>query len=241
MSMGIQEILFLIVIFISYTFEAMTGFAGTLLAMPSSMMLIGVYEAKAALNIVALVTCTTITILHYKSIDWREFIKIILLMLIGMVIGIILFERLPSEALLTVYGVFILAIALKNLVMRKELKPLPLLGGILIVLLAGVIHGMFISGGALLVLYAMTVLREKAVFRATVAAIWLVLNAILLINQIRMGYVTSEVMTLTMYAAIPLFFAIIIGNYLHRYIKQETFTTITYILLLLSGIILLFF
>lgn len=36
------ELLFLIVVFIANTFEAMTGFAGTLLAMPASMILIGV-------------------------------------------------------------------------------------------------------------------------------------------------------------------------------------------------------
>lgn len=39
-----------------------------------------------------------------------------------------------------------------------------------------IIHGMFVSGGALLVIYATQVLKEKEEFRATVAPVWVVLN-----------------------------------------------------------------
>jgi len=37
MMLSLNEILFLIVVFLANTFESMTGFAGTLLAMPASM------------------------------------------------------------------------------------------------------------------------------------------------------------------------------------------------------------
>ena len=43
---------------------------------------------------------------------------------------------------------------------------------ICILLAAGMIHGMFVSGGALLVVYATLVLKDKEEFRATVALIW---------------------------------------------------------------------
>src|SRR5699024_8354524 len=98
--MTIQELLFLLVIFIANTFEAMTGFAGTLLAMPSSIMLIGIYEAKAILNITALITCSIITILNYKYINLKELCKILVFMLIGMILGMFLFEELSINNLL---------------------------------------------------------------------------------------------------------------------------------------------
>lgn len=42
--MTLQELLFLLVVFIANTFEAMTGFAGTLLAMPASIRKRGLME-----------------------------------------------------------------------------------------------------------------------------------------------------------------------------------------------------
>ena len=42
---------------------------------------------------------------------------------------------------------------------------------------------MFVSGGALLVIYATQVLKEKEEFRATVAPVWVVLNFFLMVTQ----------------------------------------------------------
>ena len=42
--------------------------------------------------------------------------------------------------------------------------------------LAGIIHGMFVSGGALLVVYASGALPRKEEFRATMAAVWFFLG-----------------------------------------------------------------
>lgn len=237
--MTIYEILFLLVVFIANIFEAMTGFAGTLLAMPFSMLLIGINEAKTILNILALIACSYIAIANFKHINKKEFLKITFFMLIGLFLGMILFQVLTLDYLLNIYAVVIILIALKNMFVKKLIVKIPLVVTIIIILLAGVIHGMFLSGGSLLVIYAMTALKDKSEFRATLAAIWVVLDIGMIINQARLGYVTTEILTLTSIALIPLVFAIIIGNILHKYIKQELFLKITYILLLISGVSLL--
>ncbi|AQU80850.1 sulfite exporter TauE/SafE family protein [Planococcus faecalis] len=237
--MTIYEILFLLVIFIANIFEAMTGFAGTLLAMPFSMLLIGINEAKTILNILALIACFYITITNLKHINKQEFFKITVFMLVGLAIGMMLFQKLALGYLLNIYAVVIILIALKNMFIKKSIVKIPFMVTIVILLLAGVIHGMFLSGGSLLVIYAMTTLKGKSEFRATLAAIWVVLDIGMIINQLRLGYVTSEVLTLTSIALIPLFFAIVIGNFFHKYIKQELFLKITYVLLLISGVSLL--
>ncbi len=46
-----QNILFLIVVFLTNIIQCVTGFAGTVLAMPFSVMLIGLAPAKAILNL----------------------------------------------------------------------------------------------------------------------------------------------------------------------------------------------
>lgn len=233
-----RNMIFLLVLFVANVVQAVTGFAGTLLAMPPAMMLIGVYEAKVILNIMAFLSCLILAVKNYRNIQWKILFNIIVYMAIGMFAGIWLFERLSFSLLLPAYGVMILLIALKKMFVKKEIKMTGfMLNGIL--LAAGVIHGMFVSGGALLVVYASAVLKDKENFRATVASVWVVLNTGLMISDILQGYMTSEMMKMTGISILPLFLAIYVGNKIHEKIDQKLFMKITYILLFASGVSIL--
>ncbi len=234
----LKEILFLIVVFLSNIIQAITGFAGTLLAMPASIMLVGINTAKAVLNVCGLLACLYISIRNYKHINKNQLIKITILMFLGMFMGIYLFKIIPLNFLLKIYGVMIVLIALKNMFIKKKIN-LPEFSMILIVLLAGLIHGMFVSGGALLVIYATSVLKDKSEFRATLSPVWVMLNTFLMINHIVSGFFDSRTITLTFVSIIPLFIGITIGNILHHKINQNMFLKLTYILLLISGISIL--
>ena len=52
MTVTWREILFFLILFGANLIQAITGFAGTLLAMPPSMQLLGVDEAKSVLKTV---------------------------------------------------------------------------------------------------------------------------------------------------------------------------------------------
>lgn len=64
-----KDIIFLIVLFIANVIQAITGFAGTVLAMPASMFLLGVDNAKVVLNVIALLSGLLIAISSYKRIN----------------------------------------------------------------------------------------------------------------------------------------------------------------------------
>lgn len=230
-----KNVTFLLVVFISNVIQAITGFAGTLLAMPPAMMLIGVHEAKVILNIMALLSCFVLAVKGYRQIQWKILTQIILYMALGMFLGIWIFEHLSLDILLPIYAGMIMLIAVKKLLIPKEIK-IPKWGLKLILLIAGVIHGMFVSGGALLVVYATTALKEKESFRATIASVWVVLNTGLMISDLLKGYMTYNVMKLTGIGIIPLFLAIYVGNKIHEKIHQKAFMKMTYILLFISGI-----
>lgn len=233
-----RNMIFLFVLFVANVVQAVTGFAGTLLAMPPAMMLIGVHEAKVILNIMAFLSCLILAVKSYKKIQWNILFHMIGYMAVGMLAGIWLFEYLSLQILLPAYGVMIVLIVLKKMLIKKEIR---MTGWMLnsILLAAGIIHGMFVSGGALLVVYATAVLKEKESFRATVASVWVVLNTGLMISDISQGYMTSSVMKMTGISIIPLFLAIYVGNKIHEKIDQKSFMRITYILLLASGISIL--
>ena len=233
-----KEILFVIVVFMANIVEGITGFAGTMLAMPVSMLLIGVEEAKVVLNIVAIIVSLNIAARSWREMNRKEVVKITGFMLIGIVVGIYLFSVLPSGVLMKIYGALIICVAIRGLAVKKEMKISD--GGLIGVLfLAGVIHGMFLSGGALLVIYAVNALKEKSVIRATLAPVWIILNTLMLIQGGISGQVTRKMMGLTGVCVIPVFAAIIIGNALHKRIRQEVFVKLTYVLLVVSGITLL--
>ncbi|WP_216638972.1 sulfite exporter TauE/SafE family protein [Paenibacillus sp. FJAT-26967] len=238
MSITLQEFLFLLVVLIGNTVESMTGFAGTLLAMPASVLLIGVDEAKTVLNVMALICCSWIAFRHRKHINGKEFRKITGYMFLGMIGGVVIYDTLPSAFLLKIYAVLIIAIALKKMFIKKNVT-LPGLLLILTILGAGVIHGMFLSGGSLLVIYAVMVLRDKSEFRATLAAVWAVLDFFLFLNQARLGHVNSDTIPLIGIALVPLALGIALGNRLHHRINQNHFLLVTYVLLFISGVSLL--
>ncbi len=237
--MNLKELLFILTVFFANTIEGITGFAGTMLAMPLSMLLIGVKEAKAVLNIVAIIVSSSIAIRNYKDMNKKEVLKITLLMAVGMAAGLYLFSVLPLDKLSFLYGVLIIVVAIRGLLVKKQ-SNLPSWALILIVLGAGVIHGMFLSGGALLVLYAVSVLKDKSMIRATLAPVWIILNCIILVQDITVGVFTGEILRLAAYCVLPLLFALIIGNILHKVIRQAAFVKLTYILLIASGLTLLF-
>lgn len=234
----IKEILFVIVVFVANIVEGVTGFAGTMLAMPVSMFLVGVEEAKVVLNIVAIIVSLNIAFRSWREMNRKEVVKISGFMLIGMSVGIYLFSVLPSVVLMKMYGALIICVAIRGLTVKKEMKISN--GGLVGVLfLSGVIHGMFLSGGALLVIYAVNALKEKSVIRATLAPVWIILNTLMLIQEWISGRLTGKMLGLTGACVIPVFVAIIIGSALHKRIRQDVFVKLTYALLVISGITLL--
>ena len=246
-----REILFFLILFGANLIQAITGFAGTLLAMPPSMQLLGVDEAKSVLAVLDQLSCLLIVLTGFRHINWKEFGKMAVLMVIGMFAGIKIFEVFPVQRLLTLYGAMILCIALwklfgQRLAQGKKERaeaaaaaggPLRSVGMLFVILAAGVIHGMFVSGGALLVIYASSALKEKEEFRATMAMLWVTIGCYITGNQIQSGFFDSQVVFLCLAGAVPLFARIWAGTKLVKRIRQETFLKLTYVLLIVSGIL----
>lgn len=237
-------ILFCIVIVFANIIQGITGFAGTLLAMPFLIMIIDLETAKHVLNFTGILASLYILCKDWRYVNTSE-VKIILLwMSIGLVIGIVGYNFLPTELLLILFPFFILIIALKGLyghINGQASTPLPeqqqtthsqrlLLG------LAGIIHGLFVSGGPLLVAYMSKRQQKKEEFRATLSVVWLILNSIILIQSLFLGQITSSIYMYCAIAIVPLFIGILIGSALLQKMSQRSFMLLSYILLVISGI-----
>jgi uncharacterized membrane protein YfcA len=234
-----QRILFLIAAFIAYLLHAITGFAGNMFAMPAGIHTIGMHDSILALNVMGICACGMLVITDIKAINWREFSKIIAVMLVFMLVGIWINTVLALPVLIKVFGVIIILVALKNLFL-PDTKDLPEWVLWLTLAAAGITQGMFLAGGAFLVIYAVQKLKEKQEFRITLSLVWTVLNLIYAGIAIGQGQFSSDILPLVL-ACIPV--ALVstwFGNRIAKRVSPERFFKLTFVFLLVIGVLLLY-
>ena len=266
MPNSIKIFLFLIVIFLSNVMQTITGFAGTVLAMPFSIILMGSTFSRVVLNILGFLASLGVAIINRKNINWMEVIKICVIMLIGMIAGFLILKyvEISKQVLLLILAGFVLLFTLIGVYttfLKKEIvqeeKPLDpeqtvefkepwykeaLLYALLVV--AGVVHGMYVCGGPLLIIYATKKFKDKDEFRSSLSMTWVVLNGVNLVRDIithninvigaSMETIAAAVMSIMM-----LGMAIALGTLVAKKLNKKIFMIITYVLMAISAISLI--
>lgn len=117
MSDLLRELLFYLVVLLTHIIQGITGFAGTILAMPFSLKLVGMDVAVPVLNMLGLVSGIYVTAGSYKHIERGELKRILLVMGSCVLIGLGLRSLLSGKPQLLYYilGVSILAIAVHGI------------------------------------------------------------------------------------------------------------------------------
>ncbi len=232
---------FIIVVVLSNVIQCITGFAGTVLAMPFSVMLVGYSVAKPTLNLLGVVTSIGVIISDYKAINKKEFFKIIGIMLIGIAGGTYItshFEMNPS-LLYKLLGSVVIFFALFDtylFVKKKTDKRLSTPLALLLLISAGLVHGMFVCGGPLLVTYASDRMKDTKEFRATLSSVWIVLNTIIFFTDIKSGYINGSFFLVFTVLFLFLVLSIIIGRLVSKKMNQKAFLIMSYALMFISGI-----
>ena len=231
-------VLFLLILFAAFTIQSLTGFGGPLIAMPLGISVVGVEAAKPVITLCAWASAAVIALKNRRDIVSRELVKMSGTMLVFMAAGLWLFRNVHMQFLQVIYGAVVLCIGLKKLFWPSG-KPMPGWMVVLSICLAGVMQGLFVSGGSFLVVYAVAAIPEKRKFRATLSGVWAVVNIFLLISYVIDGSFTPEALKLSALGLIPLSGAVVTGSLLAGRLDQKTFLRAAYILLVISGAILL--
>lgn len=235
--MTIFEILFLVVVFITNIVQGITGFAGTVIAMPFSIDLVGISMARPILNLVAIVISLLIVILNFKKINFKKLLFLIVFVGIGFGLGFLInFLKFNGEMLLKIYGTVICFIALIYFFFDVNGNKIPKLVHPIILILAGIMHFLFVSGGPLVVIYAVSVIKEKNEFRATLSTMWVILNSIILGTNIAEGSFTPHVLLIGGIAIGASLLSLLIAKVLLKKINTQAFMKIAYVLLFISGV-----
>lgn len=255
----LERALFYATVFFANIIQAITGFAGTVLAMPISLILVGYGVAKPVLNALGLAASIGVVCSSYKKVNLHEFTKILSIMLIGVLAGEIaadMFDITASRTLYEALGATIIAFSLMGCLSYALLKDVGLANllptkkntfevfnnGVTYVILcmAGLVHGLFVCGGPLLVVYAERKLKDKDEFRATLSACWIVLNSLIFLSDATSGYFALQTAKALLVCMAVLIAAVLIGNFVAKKLKAKAFMALTYVLMFASGISLFF-
>lgn len=233
-----KTLLFILVQVFANIIQTISGFAGGPLALPPSMQLVGVSTAKSIITFIFLLSTATVAIQYRKHINWKQVAKMLLVMLIGFLPGIWLFNNMPSTLIMIVYGIIVMLIGVWKLIKpNSDGMKGPL--GYVALISSGAMQGMFTSGGPFAVIYASSAIKDKHEFRATLSTVWAVLNLYLTFNMYQQGMYDGTAIRLSLYSIIPVFVAIQIGNKISHKINQKTFHKMVCTLLIISGGLLL--
>ena len=233
------EILFFLVILFGVFVQALVGFGGTLITMPLGILLMGPDVTKPVMTFVAWITGVTVLITDYKYINWKELGKMIAVMLPCVLAGLWVMGKVQMNFLLIIYGVVIVCIGVKKLFFPAKRTP-SLTAQNVSLGLAGIMQGLFVSGGSFLAVYAVERLPEKREFRATVNAVWAILNIVMIITYFTGGKVDRQVLTMGAIATVPTLAGIWLGGVFAKRVRQQTFLKLIYLILIVSGAVLLF-
>ncbi len=236
-----EIILFLVIVLLSNVIQGITGFAGTILAMPFSLMLVGYDVAKPILNVLGILSGLYVFTTSYKFVNWKELRKIVIVMMIGIIGGIFIKSAFgdSEEFLYMLLGLFVIGLSINGLFLKIETPSDNKLLPNILLIVSGIVHGLFVSGGPLLIGYLTKIIKDKVVFRATISTVWIFLNSIILLDDIKQGLWNTQLIYLQFMTIPMLAIGMFVGTKLYYKMTQETFMKVTYVLLLISGISLL--
>lgn len=219
------------------------GFGGMIIGLTLGALLYPIEWLLPVLLPLTILGNLYIFIRHFRHIDRRLVLKKILpFMGTGLLIGFFVFSVLRGDLLQMLFGLLVIIIAGREMVIqfrrRQPQRPLPKWTAAIVIFCAGLVHGIYASGGPLLV-YAVNKLDlPKTIFRSTLAVVWLIMNIVLNASYLMTGKI--DLGTLKYSAALLPFLAlgILLGERLHHNIPERGFKLVVYGLLIFSGTVI---
>lgn len=222
--------------------EAVVGFGSTVLTVSIGSQLVPLEHLVPALLPLNLLLSSSIVVRNAGHIDVRLLTRRILpLAGLGMPVGFLAFQEAPRDLLLAAFGLFVVGFASLEAVRLWRRAgggpriPLGPWSSALWLITGGVVQGAFASGGPMIVYFAQRNLPDKMRFRATLAALWLALNSLLLIGHVRAGSFDVQVARLALWLLPGVIAGILFGEKIHRRLPEFGFRVMVVVMLLVAG------
>jgi uncharacterized membrane protein YfcA len=225
-----------------FTLEAITGFGGTVIALALGALWLPIGTLVPLLVPLSMALGLAMAWRHRGHIDHRLLWRVVLPgMAAGTGAGYLLRPWLDETLMRQLFGALIMAFAARGLWrLRRPGAPLarPLWMTRGLTTLAGVTHGLFASGGPLLVVALAGLPLNKATFRVTLIVVWLILDTGLSLAFAADGRLLPVWPLVLAYLPVVAL-GIVLGERLHNRVSEAHFRVAIDVLLLVCGALLL--
>lgn len=223
-------------VLLAYTVEAATGFGSIVIALSLGALVLPIDALLPVLVPLNLSMSGYLALRYRGHIHWPLLLRQVLpLMAVGTGLGHGLKPLLGRGALQGVFGVLIIGFAVRALWQRGQaeaahgsLRMPTLLFG------AGLTHGLFASGGPLLVLALAGRTLPKAALRSTLIVVWFSLNSLLTVIYCIEGSLLPALPRTLSYLPVVLC-GLLAGEWLHHRVDEARFRQLVHGLLAVVG------
>jgi uncharacterized membrane protein YfcA len=244
-ALELPFILFAVIVVAAYAVQTAIGFGSTLICVTFGAQLIGLQEVIHLVVPISFLQTGYIVIRHHDGIHWSLLLKRVLpLMAAGMGFAFVLLTRVGGPWLGLAFGLMVLALSSRDLhrlrVGSAVLdKPISQPASAAALFGAGVVHGIYASGGPLLVYAVGREGLDKRVFRSTLCMVWIVLNLILVARFVLAGDYDRSVMieVLLLVPAVPI--GVLLGEWIHHRVDERSFRIAVLLLLIAAAVSLI--
>ena len=227
------------ILFVAYLVRGISGFGSGLISIPLLALMLPLTIVVPLVGLLDYLASTSHGLHHRKSIQWRDILPLLPFTLIGVITALYLFKTLDAELLRTILGGFIILYAFYSLLSsgpgfkgsRRWAAPAGAFGGLI-----GTLFG---TGGPFYVIYLRLRQLDKTAFRATAATIFLIDGSSRIVGYFLSGFYELDTMILLAAALPVMVIAMYVGGHIHTNISQQTFQQGIGVLLIGSGMALL--
>ena len=231
------------IVLVAFVAEAAIGFGATVITVTLAVLIVPLNTILPAFVPVNMTLSLYLAVRNQSAIAVGVLVRELApAVLCGLGVGIWLFRKQALEVLVLAFASFIVVLSIVELVRarRMEAPPQPLSAAPrqLLLALGGFVHGLFGTGGPMIVYVLQRRGLEKGAFRASLAVVWLTLNTALMTNFASLGLLNARSFSLSATIALALVPALLIGERLHHRLSPRRFTLGIFSLLLIAGLAL---
>ena len=227
-----------VVVVLAVAIQTAIGFGSMLVCVTLGASVWSVPELIPVLIPLSVVQTSYIVARHHRRIAWGLLLRRVLpLMGLGLVVGGALVGASDRPWLRPALGVLVLSLAIRELLRSSaEVVTPPRWASVGALVAAGVVHGIYATGGPLLVWALGRQPLDRGTFRTTLTTVWLILNLVLIGFFVARGQLTEESLLRTTLLLIPMSLGIGLGELLHARVDEDRFRLGVWLVLAVAAV-----
>ncbi len=234
-----QLLLAAVIIFGAYLIRGIAGFGSGLISIPLLALMLPLTIVVPMVGLLDYIASTSHGVKHRKAIQWRDILPLLPFTFTGVLTALYLFKTVDGSLLRSALGGFIVLYAFYSLLSSGPASHGSRLWAAPAGALGGLVGTLFGTGGPFYVIYLRLRQLDKTAFRATAATIFLIDGSSRIVGYFFSGFYELDTMILLAASLPVMVVGMYIGGHIHTNISQRTFQQAIGVLLVGSGMALL--